>query len=215
MASTAAYALILFSLPFLVAGQPPAPAPAPALPDPVAILQKEAKYKTLLGLLTNFSLVEAVRTQVKDGITIFAPTDEAFKKLPNGTLEKLTAAQTTTILTYHVLPQYVRFKDLITLSNPVKTLATGYTLNFTGGNAGTNVSTGVVTTKVDSGPYDKSPLAIFSIKDVLIPVFPPAPPPNAGGPSAEPPKSSASFERVGWGPLVGAVLACLSFSLSL
>ena len=44
--------------------------------------------------------------------TVFGPTDEAFGKLPQGTLESLTQEQLTTILTYHVLPGLVRSTDL-------------------------------------------------------------------------------------------------------
>jgi uncharacterized surface protein with fasciclin (FAS1) repeats len=44
--------------------------------------------------------------------TVFAPTDEAFKKLPAGTVEALLKdkAQLTKILTYHVLPAKVDAK---------------------------------------------------------------------------------------------------------
>ena len=210
MASAAAYTLILLSLPFLAAAQSPAAAPAPAAaPNPVTILQKEGKFTTLLDLLTKANLVPAIVTQLnsKDGITIFAPTDDAFKKI-SATLEKLTADEKMKILTYHALPKYVSFEGLSLLSNPVSTLAPGLTLNFTGGTREVNVSTGVVNTKVGVPLYNTSPLGLFPIEDVLVPLTP-APGP---APSAPPPGSAASLERrVGWGALVGAALACLGF----
>ena len=225
MASAPAFALILLSLPFLAAAQSPAaaptisPAPAPGgLPDPVAILKGAGKFSTLLQLLNKTGLVAGLEDQVSspEGITIFAPTDDAFKKIAS-TLEKLSDDNVTTILSYHALTKYVALNKLDTLGNPVATIVDGLTLNFTGG----NVSTGVVNTKVGSPLYDESPLGIFPIEDVLIPpTFAPAPAPTpSGSPARTPPTrspsapapSAASLERVGWGALVGAALACLSF----
>src|ERR671912_1040302 len=48
--------------------------------------------------------------------TVFAPTDEAFKKLPAGTVENLlkpeNKAQLTKVLTYHVIPGKVMASDV-------------------------------------------------------------------------------------------------------
>jgi uncharacterized surface protein with fasciclin (FAS1) repeats len=45
-----------------------------------------------------------------DPYTVFAPTDEAFAKLPKGTVESLLKdiPTLTSILTYHVVPGKVR-----------------------------------------------------------------------------------------------------------
>ncbi|CAA6672963.1 unnamed protein product [Spirodela intermedia] len=87
------------------------------------------------------------------------------------------------------LGKYYSKDTLSTASNPVRTLATNYTLNFIGGNNQVNVSTGVVNIPVNNELYVKSPLAIFSIDAVLIPPAlaggkAPAPSPSAGGPTA-------------------------------
>jgi len=72
------------------------------------------------------SLVEAVKaaglveTLKADGpYTIFAPTDEAFAKLPPGTLDALLKdkAKLTAVLTYHVVPGKVMAKDVAGLSS--------------------------------------------------------------------------------------------------
>jgi uncharacterized surface protein with fasciclin (FAS1) repeats len=51
---------------------------------------------------------------------VFAPTDEAFAKLPAGTLEDLlkpeNKAKLTAILTYHVVSGKVLAKDVVKLS---------------------------------------------------------------------------------------------------
>merc|ERR1719433_1898711 len=53
---------------------------------------------------TAAGLAEAISTT--DGLTVFAPTDDAFAKLPEGTVEALLAdiPQLTAILTRHVVP---------------------------------------------------------------------------------------------------------------
>lgn len=55
--------------------------------------------------------------------TVFAPTDEAFAKLPKGTLESLLKPENkqklVAILTYHVIPGKVMAKDV--KSGKVKT----------------------------------------------------------------------------------------------
>jgi uncharacterized surface protein with fasciclin (FAS1) repeats len=64
------------------------------------------QFKTLAGALDAAGLVETLKS---DGpFTVFAPTDEAFAKLPAGTLENLLKPenkdQLVAILTYHVVP---------------------------------------------------------------------------------------------------------------
>jgi transforming growth factor-beta-induced protein len=53
--------------------------------------------------------------------TVFAPTDEAFAKLPAGTLENLLKPENketlTAILTYHVVPGKVMAADVVGLES--------------------------------------------------------------------------------------------------
>lgn len=61
------------------------------------------KFTTLAKALQAAGLVETLKG--KGPFTVFAPTDEAFAKLPAGTLEKLleNKAELTAVLTYHVV----------------------------------------------------------------------------------------------------------------
>lgn len=63
-------------------------------------------FKTLVTALKTADLVEALEGE--GPFTVFAPSDEAFGKLPEGTLEKLLKPenrdQLTSILKYHVVP---------------------------------------------------------------------------------------------------------------
>ncbi|MDW8341601.1 MAG: fasciclin domain-containing protein [Geminicoccaceae bacterium] len=70
-------------------------------------------FKTLVAAVQAAGLVEALKGP--GPFTVFAPTDEAFAKLPPGTLNDLlkpeNKAKLTAILTYHVVPGKVTAKD--------------------------------------------------------------------------------------------------------
>src|SRR5215208_2116376 len=76
-----------------------------------------AKFNTLVAAVKAAGLVDTLKG---DGpFTVFAPTDEAFAKLPAGTLEALLAdpAKLQAVLTYHVVPGRVTAADVATLSS--------------------------------------------------------------------------------------------------
>jgi uncharacterized surface protein with fasciclin (FAS1) repeats len=83
----------------------PAAAPAPAK-DIVDTAVAAGSFKTLAKAVEAAGLVETLRSE--GPFTVFAPTDEAFAKLPKGTLESLlkpeNRSKLTAILTYHVVP---------------------------------------------------------------------------------------------------------------
>ncbi len=71
-------------------------------------------FETLVAAVTAADLVDTLKG---DGpFTIFAPTDDAFAALPEGTVESLLKPenkdQLTAILTYHVVPGKVMSGDL-------------------------------------------------------------------------------------------------------
>jgi len=80
-------------------------------------------FKTLTTALAAAGLVETLKG--KGPFTVFAPTDEAFAKLPAGTLESLlkpaNKQKLTGILTYHVVAGNVKAADVVKLSS-AKTL---------------------------------------------------------------------------------------------
>jgi uncharacterized surface protein with fasciclin (FAS1) repeats len=76
-------------------------------------------FTTLARALTAADLLQTLRG---DGpFTVFAPTDEAFAKLPAGTLENLlrpeNKAKLQRILTYHVVPGKVMAADVVKLDS--------------------------------------------------------------------------------------------------
>jgi uncharacterized surface protein with fasciclin (FAS1) repeats len=85
------------------------------------------KFQTLLAAAKAAGLVAALS---KGGpITVFAPTDDAFAKLPAGTVEDLlkpeNKAKLAAILKYHVVPGAIRAKQVPTKATYIKTLKTG------------------------------------------------------------------------------------------
>jgi len=74
-------------------------------------------FKTLSAALQAAGLVETLKG--KGPFTVFAPTDEAFAKLPKGTVEALLSdlPKLRAILTYHVVPGQVLAKDVVKLTS--------------------------------------------------------------------------------------------------
>lgn len=69
-------------------------------------------FKTLAVALQAAGLVETLKG--KGPFTVFAPTDEAFAKIPKDQLDALLKdkAKLTAVLTYHVVPGKVMAKDV-------------------------------------------------------------------------------------------------------
>ena len=85
-----------------------------AAADIVETAVTNGNFKTLTAALQAAGLVDTLKGQ--GPYTVFAPTDEAFKKLPAGTVENLlkseNKAQLQKILTYHVVSGNVKSGDL-------------------------------------------------------------------------------------------------------
>ena len=85
--------------------------------DIVAVADGAGKFKTLCAAVKAAGLEETL--QGKGPFTVFAPTDEAFAKLPKGTLDDLLKPENkeklAAILTYHVLPGEVMAADVKTM----------------------------------------------------------------------------------------------------
>merc|ERR1712129_690346 len=73
----------------------------PELGDVVDVAIAAGSFTTLVKLLSDLGLVDALREA--EAQTIFAPSDDAFAKLPEGTLESLTPEQALAIVLRHVV----------------------------------------------------------------------------------------------------------------
>lgn len=81
-------------------------------PDIVDIAAGNEAFSTLVAAVTAAGLVDTLKGE--GPFTVFAPTDEAFAALPEGTVEALLEdiPALTAILTYHVIPGAVMSGDL-------------------------------------------------------------------------------------------------------
>jgi len=74
-----------------------------------AVLTNDGRFSTLLAAVGAAGLAEAVSTT--DGLTVFAPTDDAFAKVPKATLNFLlqpeNKATLVDVLTRHVVPEVI------------------------------------------------------------------------------------------------------------
>ncbi len=90
-------------------------------------------FKTLAAALQAAGLVETLKG--KGPFTVFAPTDEAFAKLPAGTVEALLKdkEKLTQILLYHVVAGNVMAKDVVKLKSAKTIQGSSVKINVNGG----------------------------------------------------------------------------------
>lgn len=87
--------------------------------DIVDIAASNPDFSTLVTAVKAAGLVDALKG---DGpITVFAPTNDAFAKLPAGTIESLLKPENkdklVAVLTYHVVPGKVKAADVVTVNS--------------------------------------------------------------------------------------------------
>ena len=103
----------LATLPFVLLG-----ANVNAL-DIVDTAASAGQFNTLVAAVEAADLVTTLKSE--GPFTVFAPTDEAFAALPEGTVETLLKPenkdQLVAVLTYHVVPGKVFAKDVVNLSS--------------------------------------------------------------------------------------------------
>jgi transforming growth factor-beta-induced protein len=94
---------------------------AESMPDKdiVEIAASAGSFDTLVAAVKAAGLVDALKGE--GPLTVFAPTDEAFAKLPAGTVENLLKPENKdklkAVLTYHVVPGRVTAGEVVKLSS--------------------------------------------------------------------------------------------------
>ncbi len=107
-------------------------------------------FQTLVAAVQAAGLVDTLRSE--GPFTVFAPTDEAFGKLPAGTVESLLNDIPTlaSILTYHVVPGRVFAGDVVGLSAAPTVQGEDIAVAVSGGNVVLNGASTVVATDVQT-----------------------------------------------------------------
>lgn len=85
--------------------------------DIVDVAASNGSFNTLVAAIKAAGLVGTLKGE--GAFTVFAPTDDAFAKLPEGTVESLLLPENKdkliAILTYHVVPGKVMAQDVVKL----------------------------------------------------------------------------------------------------
>uniref|UniRef100_UPI0012AEC1C5 fasciclin domain-containing protein n=1 Tax=Marinicella rhabdoformis TaxID=2580566 RepID=UPI0012AEC1C5 len=121
-------------------------------------------FNTLVAAVKAADLVDTLKG---DGpFTVFAPTDEAFAKLPEGTIESLLKPenkdQLAAILTYHVVLGKVKAKDVVKLSSASTVQGSDVAIMVKDGGVVLNNSSNVVKTDI------KTSNGIIHVIDTVI-----------------------------------------------
>ena len=131
--------------------------------DIVSIALEAGTFNTLATALTEAGLVETLQG---DGpFTVFAPTDEAFAKLPEGTVESLLKDKKalTNILLYHVVSGNVMASDVVKLDKATTISKNDVMVSVVDGKVFINKS------QVTTADVEASNGVIHIIDTVLIP----------------------------------------------
>jgi uncharacterized surface protein with fasciclin (FAS1) repeats len=158
------------------AGAPAATTPV-AGPDIVETAIAAGSFETLVTAVQAAGLVETL--QGAGPFTVFAPTDEAFAKLPAGTVEGLLEdpEALANILLYHVVPGKVMAAQVS--DGLTATTAQGATVTFTVADGAVKINdANIVTTDIEASN------GVIHVIDSVI--LPPADAPAAAAPAPAP-----------------------------
>jgi len=116
----------------------------------VQIAREAGSFKTLVAALEATDLVGTLSGQGHGSFTVFAPTDEAFAKLPPGTVESLLKDPPALkkILLYHVVAGAVPASQVVGLSSAQTLNGQSVTISVVNGTVYLNGTTKVAQTDV-------------------------------------------------------------------
>lgn len=151
-----------------VPGTTAAPTTVPLpLGDIVAVALTNGVFTQLAGMVAEAGLIETLRGT--GPFTVFAPTDDAFKKLPLDTLHAVQADPKLlgTVLTYHVAPGALTLDDLKKIAGSGGKLTTAAGIDLT-------ITVDGDTVVVDGHPIAAGPVPatnglVYVMTDVLVP----------------------------------------------
>jgi transforming growth factor-beta-induced protein len=151
--------IIAFALVLAACGPAATPAPEPtAIPEPTAMPEPElsdivdtavadGRFTTLVAAVQAAELVDALKGE--GPFTVFAPTDDAFAALPEGTVESLLLPENkqalTDILLYHVVEGKVMAADVTGLESAATLLGKDIAIKVDMGNVYINDAKVIIT----------------------------------------------------------------------
>lgn len=128
-----------------------APTAEPMPSDIVDIAVADGRFTTLVAAVTAAELVDTLKGE--GPFTVFAPTDDAFAALPEGTVESLLADPSgalTQILLYHVVSGKVMAADVTTLTSAATVQGEEISIKVEDGNVYLNDTVQVIITDIEA-----------------------------------------------------------------
>ena len=145
---------------------PPSDEAAAEPMDIVDTAVADGRFTTLVTAVQAADLVDTLKGE--GPFTVFAPTDEAFAALPEGTLDSLllpeNKQQLTDILLYHVVPGQVMASDVVGLTSATTALGKDATIKVQDGKVFLNDNAEIIITDIKT-----SNGVIHVIDTVLLP----------------------------------------------
>jgi transforming growth factor-beta-induced protein len=145
---------------------PPSDESATEAMDIVDTAVADGRFTTLVTAVQAAELVDTLKGE--GPFTVFAPTDDAFAALPEGTLETLlmpdNKQQLTDILLYHVVPGQVMAEDVVGLNTATTVLGKDADIRVENGKVFLNENVEVIITDIET-----SNGVIHVIDAVLLP----------------------------------------------
>jgi uncharacterized surface protein with fasciclin (FAS1) repeats len=125
----------------------PTPEPAPVVLDIVDTAVADGRFTTLVAAVQAAELVDTLKSE--GPFTVFAPTDDAFAALPEGTLESLLLPENKQtlidILLYHVVAGKVMAADVVGLESATTALGADVSIKVDMGNVYINDAQVIIT----------------------------------------------------------------------
>ncbi|RAL37802.1 hypothetical protein DM860_000496 [Cuscuta australis] len=190
-------------LPSAAAAEAPAPGPTKTT---ITNIMSAHGCKLFADTLLGSPAKQTFEDDIEGGLTIFCPVDEAMKKfMPK--FKNLTKDGKESLLEYHGIPVYQPLQSLRSNNGDMNTLATdganNFEVNIQNDGQEVTLKTKITKARITETLWDKQPLVILSIDEVLMPkeLFkPPAAPAPAPSPSkvadrAESPKHSGKNHK--------------------
>ncbi|KAL0914183.1 hypothetical protein M5K25_017693 [Dendrobium thyrsiflorum] len=137
-----------------------------------AILEKSG-CKIFASLISSSGMIKIFQVAMVKGLTLFAPTDAAFKAKGVPDLNSLSSADLVTLLQYHAVASYNPKDSLKTVHHPIATMASGaagnYEITVTVQGDDVTLHTGVDSSRIARTVLDETPVCILTVESVLLP----------------------------------------------
>ncbi|MFO7585644.1 MAG: fasciclin domain-containing protein [Anaerolineales bacterium] len=135
------------AIPEPTAAPEPTEMPAPEVLDIVDTAVADGRFTTLVAAVQAAELVDTLKSE--GPFTVFAPTDDAFAALPEGTVEELLKPENkqllTDILLYHVVSGKVMAADVVGLTSATTALGQDVSIEVDMGNVYINDAQVIIT----------------------------------------------------------------------